>query len=101
MHSTEPWILTSLFSGKVYIWNYSTGDVVRQWDAAGVPIRACRFVERKQWVILGCDDLKIRVYNYNTAEKVKMMNCIKYRSRSSMDTQITFVALMYIQRNPS
>ena len=65
MHSTEPWILTSLFTGKVYIWNYNTGDMVRQWDAT-----SCRFVERKQWVIIGCDDLKIRVYNYNTAEKV-------------------------------
>ena len=70
MHSTEPWVLTSLFSGKVYIWNYNTGDVVRQWDVASVPIRACKFVERKQWVVLGCDDLKIRVYNFNTAEKV-------------------------------
>lgn len=74
MHSTEPWILTSLFSGKVYIWNYNTGDVVRQWDAAGVPIRACKFIERKQWVIVGCDDLKIRVYNYNTAEKVAFLS---------------------------
>lgn len=70
MHSTEPWILTSLFTGKVYIWNYNTGDVVRQWDVCSSPVRACRFVERKQWIIIGCDDLKIRVYNYNTAEKV-------------------------------
>lgn len=70
MHSTEPWILTSLFTGKVYIWNYNTGDMVRQWDATSCPIRTCRFVERKQWVIIGCDDLRIRVYNYNTAEKV-------------------------------
>ena len=79
MHSTEPWVLTSLFSGKVYIWNYSTGDVVRQWDAASVPIRTCKFVERKQWVVLGCDDLKIRVYNYNTAEKVGLCERVNGR----------------------
>ena len=72
-------MLTSLFSGKVYIWNYHTGDVVRQWDAASVPIRTCKVVERKQWVILGCDDLKIRVYNYNTAEKVRLREWVNCR----------------------
>ena len=79
MHSTEPWILTSLFTGKVYIWNYITGDVVRQWDVCSSPVRACRFVERKQWIIIGCDDLKIRVYNYNTAEKIVLAQSVDRR----------------------
>lgn len=81
MHATEPWILTSLFSGKLYIWNYNTGDVVRQWDVTSTPVRACKFIERKQWVIVGCDDLKIRVYNYNTAEKVAVLVCCHLGNR--------------------
>jgi len=30
-----------------------------------------RFVLQKQWIICGSDDFHIRVFNYNTMEKVK------------------------------
>ena len=33
-------------------------------------MRTARFIARKQWVICGADDMLIRVYNYNTMEKV-------------------------------
>ena len=35
------------------------------------PVRCARFIVRKNWVIAGTDDMKLRVYNYNTMEKVK------------------------------
>jgi coatomer subunit beta' len=35
------------------------------------PVRAAKFIVKKQWIIAGADDLNIRVYNYNTMEKVK------------------------------
>ncbi|GAM26141.1 hypothetical protein SAMD00019534_093160 [Acytostelium subglobosum LB1] len=35
------------------------------------PVRAAKFVARKQWVVTGSDDTNMRVYNYNTMEKVK------------------------------
>ena len=34
-------------------------------------VRTARFVTRKQWMVCGADDLNIRVYNYNTMDKVK------------------------------
>ena len=34
------------------------------------PVRAGKFVPRKQWIVAGSDDMQIRVYNYNTMEKV-------------------------------
>lgn len=34
-------------------------------------MRTARFVARKQWVVTGSDDMYIRVYNYNTMEKIK------------------------------
>lgn len=34
-------------------------------------MRASKFVARKQWVVCGADDMQIRVYNYNTMDKVK------------------------------
>ncbi len=33
-------------------------------------VRAAKFVVRKSWVVTGSDDMQVRVYNYNTLEKV-------------------------------
>ncbi|KKY20946.1 putative copi vesicle coat beta [Phaeomoniella chlamydospora] len=51
---------------------HQDGDfsLVKTFDLTDVPVRACCFVERKNWVIGGSDDFKIRVYNYNTSAKV-------------------------------
>lgn len=35
-----------------------------------LPVRAAKFVPRKNWVITGSDDMQIRVFNYNTLERV-------------------------------
>ena len=36
-----------------------------------LPIRAACFLPKKQWVLAGTDDFRIRVFNYNTMEKIK------------------------------
>ncbi|KAK6596477.1 coatomer wd associated region [Botrytis cinerea] len=61
-HPVEPWILTTLYSGHVYIWSYET--------QVNVPVRAGRFIARKNWIVCGSDDFQLRVYNYNTSEKI-------------------------------
>lgn len=33
-------------------------------------VRAAKFIVRKQWIVAGGDDMFIRVYNYNTMDKV-------------------------------
>lgn len=35
-----------------------------------LPVRAAKFVPRKNWVVTGSDDMQIRVFNYNTLERV-------------------------------
>ena len=35
-----------------------------------VAVRCARFVARKNWIVTGADDLLIRVFNYNTCERV-------------------------------
>jgi coatomer subunit beta' len=35
-------------------------------------VRSAKFDARKQWVVAGADDMFIRVYNYNTMDKVKV-----------------------------
>ncbi|KAL8458178.1 hypothetical protein ACS0TY_035896 [Phlomoides rotata] len=72
LHPTEPWILASLYSGSVCIWNYQTQTMVKSFEATELPVRSAKFIARKQWVVAGADDMSIRVYNYNTMDKVKV-----------------------------
>ena len=69
-HPQEPWILTTLYSGHVYIWSYETQQIVKTFELTDVPVRAGRFVARKNWIVCGSDDFQLRVYNYNTSEKI-------------------------------
>ncbi|KAG2656959.1 hypothetical protein PVAP13_1KG120700 [Panicum virgatum] len=72
LHPTEPWILSSLYSGSVCIWNYQTQTMVKSFEVTDLPVRSAKFISRKQWVVAGADDMVIRVYNYNTMDKVKV-----------------------------
>lgn len=69
-HPQEPWILTTLYSGHVYIWSYESSTIVKSFELTDVPIRAGRFIARKNWIVCGSDDFQLRVYNYNTSEKI-------------------------------
>ncbi|RUS79130.1 hypothetical protein EGW08_013108 [Elysia chlorotica] len=70
LHPTEPWMLTSLYDGNVYIWNTETKKVLKSVLVSDLPVRDAKFVPRKNWFITASDDTNIRVFNYNTAEKV-------------------------------
>ncbi|KAA8911972.1 hypothetical protein TRICI_003658 [Trichomonascus ciferrii] len=60
----------SVLRGRVQIWNYETQAVVKTIEVSDLPVRAGRFVARKNWIVVGSDDFHVRVYNYNTSEKV-------------------------------
>ncbi|KAK4427513.1 Coatomer subunit beta'-1 [Sesamum alatum] len=72
LHPTEPWILASLYTGTVCIWNYQTQTMVKSFEVTELPVRSAKFIARKQWVVAGSDDMFMRVYNYNTMDKVKV-----------------------------
>lgn len=46
--------------------------MVKSFEVSELPVRSAKFVSRKQWVVAGADDMYIRVYNYNTMDKVKV-----------------------------
>ncbi|XP_038216207.1 coatomer subunit beta' isoform X2 [Zerene cesonia] len=69
-HPTEPWLLCSLHSGDVNIWNYETHTQIKRFEVCDLPVRAAKFVPRKNWFTTGSDDMQIRVFNYNTLERV-------------------------------
>lgn len=69
LHPAEPWMLISLYNGNVHIWNYETQTLAKNFEVCDVPVRAVRFVTRKNWVVTGSDDMQVRVFNYNTLER--------------------------------
>ncbi|KAK6203295.1 coatomer WD associated region-domain-containing protein [Scheffersomyces amazonensis] len=69
-HPTEPWILTTLYNGKIEIWSYATNTLVKSIQVTELPVRTGKFIARKNWIVVGADDYQIRVYNYNTGEKI-------------------------------
>ena len=75
-HPTEPWALLCLFSGKAIIFDTEKKEIRNHFEPGYQPIRCGRFIARKQWIVFGCDDMKVRVYNYNTGEKVGVFRSI-------------------------
>jgi len=69
-HPEEPWILSALFSGHIFIWNYQTRNLVKSFEASTLPLRCAKFIPQKEWIICGADDNCLRVFNYNTLERV-------------------------------
>lgn len=69
-HPTEPWVLTTLYSGNAYIWSYETQAIIKTFEVTDVPVRAGRFIARRNWFVVGSDDFHLRVFNYNTSEKI-------------------------------
>ncbi|RVE64372.1 hypothetical protein OJAV_G00125350 [Oryzias javanicus] len=70
LHSTEPWMLVSLYNGTVVVWNHETQLVVKTFEVCDLPVRVAKFVARKHWIVVGADDMLVRVFNYYTLEKV-------------------------------
>uniref|UniRef100_A0A3Q2PXK4 Uncharacterized protein n=1 Tax=Fundulus heteroclitus TaxID=8078 RepID=A0A3Q2PXK4_FUNHE len=89
LHPTEPWMVLSLYSGAVVVWNHETQAIVKSFELCDLPVRVTKFVARKHWIIAGADDMQIRVFNYNTLDKVCMFeaHCDYIRSVAVHPTQ--------------
>ncbi len=66
-----------------------TQSTVKTIEVSNTPCRCAKFIVRKQWVVAGSDDLQIRVFNYNTNEKVSLLNPLILRSGPSRRTRTT------------
>ncbi|CAI5701298.1 unnamed protein product [Peronospora effusa] len=52
------------------IWNYATQSLVKTLEVSSLPVRNAKFIARKQWLVASSDDMQVRIFNYNTMEKV-------------------------------
>ena len=73
IHPTEPWVLGCLYNGTVCIWDYNSksSSPLKSFEVTEQPVRTGKFIARKSLIVIGSDDFMMRVYNYNTMEKVK------------------------------
>nr|CAH8867276.1 unnamed protein product [Trichobilharzia regenti] len=71
LHPTEPWICAALYNGNVHIWNIEAQQLIKTIEVCTSPVRAVKFVARKNWIVTGSDDMQLRVFNYNTLERIQ------------------------------
>ncbi|KAJ8423116.1 hypothetical protein Cgig2_027330 [Carnegiea gigantea] len=63
-HSKRPWILTSLHSGVIQLWDYRMGTLIDRFDEHEGPVRGVHFHNSQPLFVSGGDDYKIKVWNY-------------------------------------
>ncbi|KAK7259912.1 hypothetical protein RIF29_25527 [Crotalaria pallida] len=69
-HTKRPWILASLHSGVIQLWDYRMGTLIDRFDEHDGPVRAVHFHSSQPLFVSGGDDYKIKVWNY------KMHRCL-------------------------
>ncbi|CAF4246263.1 unnamed protein product, partial [Adineta steineri] len=63
-HSKRPWILTSLHSGIIQLWDYHMKTLIDKFDEHDGPVRGIHFHSAQPLFVSGGDDYKIKVWNY-------------------------------------
>mmetsp|Transcript_8101 Transcript_8101/g.20120 ORF Transcript_8101/g.20120 Transcript_8101/m.20120 type:complete len:232 (-) Transcript_8101:2508-3203(-) len=61
------------YSGNIFLWDTETSSLLKSWEVCELPVRSCKFIARRSQFICASDDMRLRLYNYNTMEKVKDM----------------------------
>ncbi|XP_068638932.1 coatomer subunit alpha-1-like [Aristolochia californica] len=69
-HTKRPWILASLHSGVIQLWDYRMGTLIDRFDEHDGPVRGVHFHKTQPLFVSGGDDYKIKVWNY------KMHRCL-------------------------
>ncbi|KAF8399255.1 hypothetical protein HHK36_015120 [Tetracentron sinense] len=65
-HSKRPWILASIYSGVIQLWDYRIGTLIDIFDEHDGPVRGVHFHNSQPLFVSGGDDYTIKVWNYKT-----------------------------------
>eukprot|EP00947_MAST-08B_sp_MAST-8B-sp1_P000235 g235.t1 len=63
-HPRRPWILASLHSGVVNLYDYHMGTCLDKFDEHDGPVRGVDFHSNQPLFVTGGDDYKIKIWNY-------------------------------------
>lgn len=63
-HPKRPWILVSLHSGVIQLWDYRMCTLLEKFDEHDGPVRGICFHNQQPLFVSGGDDFKIKFWNY-------------------------------------
>ncbi|XP_050443859.1 coatomer subunit alpha-like [Adelges cooleyi] len=63
-HPKRPWILASLHTGVIQLWDYRMCTLLDKFDEHDGPVRGINFHSQQPIFVSGGDDYKIKVWNY-------------------------------------
>lgn len=63
-HPTRPWILASLHTGAIQLWDYRIATLLDRFDEHDGPVRGICFHPNQPLFVSGGDDYRIKVWNY-------------------------------------
>lgn len=65
-HPTRPWILVSLHSSTIQLWDYRMGTLIARFEGHEGPVRAVDFHPTQPIFVSGGDDYSIKVWSLTT-----------------------------------
>ncbi|EFQ85092.1 hypothetical protein PTT_20056 [Pyrenophora teres f. teres 0-1] len=69
-----PWILVSLHSSTIQLWDYRMGTLIDRFEEHDGPVRAVDFHKTQPLFVSGGDDYKIKVWSYQTRRCLFTLN---------------------------
>ena len=63
-HPTRPWVLASLHSGSIQLWDYQMGTLIDTFDEHEGPVRGVDFHSQQPLFVSGGDDYKVKIWNH-------------------------------------
>ena len=73
-HVSRPWILVSLHSSTIQLWDYRTGTLLDRCEEHDGPVRGIDFHKTQPLFVSGGDDYKIKVWSYQTRRCLFTLN---------------------------
>ncbi|KAI1090563.1 Coatomer, alpha subunit [Rostrohypoxylon terebratum] len=73
-HPKRPWILVSLHSSTIQLWDYRMGTLIDRFEEHDGPVRGVDFHKTQPLFASGGDDYKIKVWSYQTRRCLFTLN---------------------------
>jgi WD40 repeat protein len=70
----RPWILVSLHSSTIQLWDYRMGTLIDRFEEHDGPVRGINFHSTQPLFVSGGDDYKIKVWSYQTRRCLFTLN---------------------------
>ncbi|ROW07448.1 hypothetical protein VMCG_03738 [Cytospora schulzeri] len=73
-HPKRPWILVSLHSSTIQLWDYRMGTLIDRLEGHSGPVRGVDFHKTQPIFVSGGDDYKIKVWSLTTRRELFTLN---------------------------